>query len=544
MTSAAGHAVIGVTPARDFRARVGLFNALELAYPVRFEARDHDFTAGLDGLVQFPDVNHSESNTVGLPRLRYWQQERPAGRSENLHLTPHKALDRPLRDSMLSEKHAGGVSALGSERGAAVLATIDGAPVWTLTMRDDAEQHEVAIAPAELASGHALRSRLTPNRCLAVLALAQFVRNLASQFMWHPPGLRAAFLIDDPNLRRPTYGYIDYAEMAASAKATGYHVSIAMVPREGRFSCAEAVQLFRDTSRHMSLCIHGNNHQRDELHNPRSIADGSVPVAQAIRRSIAFERRTGLPIDRVMVAPHERLGHAAAHALVACGFEAFSGTRPYPWLPYADDLDWLSRPADAGPLVGWRSAEIGDGLPALLRLGFSNPDEELVFRAFLGQPLIMYGHADLFRRGPGDLEQAAATIARLGDVHWRSLAEICRGSIATRRRGSVLELQMLGRRVGFEVPDGISEVVVDTSAVAPSMPTNIKIVGRVRRAIGDDGAATNRLIVEGAGRVELILDHSLDPMTVPAPSPSVRSVLRRFVAEGRDRAPLLAKTFR
>ena len=71
------------------------------------------------------------------------------------------------------------------------------------------------------------------------------------------------------------------------------------------------------------------------------------------------------------------------------------------------------------------------GLPVLLRADFAlHPREDLVLRAFLGQPLILYGHHELLREGPSALTEAAAAIDRLGDVRWSSLAEIAGASIA------------------------------------------------------------------------------------------------------------------
>jgi hypothetical protein len=528
-------AVVGVTPARERTRRARLFDAFEQAYPVRFEARDAGAVGGLDALLRFPGADDHLRLPAQLPCLRYRGEERQGAVAQEVSLAGHPSLARPLRGARLTEANAGECASRALQRGD-VLASVAGRPAWRLEMPGGVAHHEVSVAPAELRDGQALRSRLAPSRCLAVLALTQFLRNLTADRAWRAPGTRAAFVIDDPNLRRPTYGHINYANMAASAAALGYHVSIAMVPLDGRFFHRDAVRLFRRNSRHLSLCIHGNDHSRDELWRPRSLAEGRVPAAQAIRRSIAFERRTGLTIDRVMVAPHERLGEATAEALLACGFEAFSSSRPYPWLDSADDLPWLSRPLHGSPLVGWRSAElVGDGLPALLRLDFGHPREELVIRAFLGQPLIMYGHEDLLRGGAGELERAAHEIGRLGDVDWQSLGAIARSSVATRRRGSTLEIRMLGRRVSCCVPEGVDELLVDTHLVRRSRSTRLRVLGPGRCERNDGTSAATRLLVDRPGRIELVLDHELDPLTVPAPRPSVRSVARRIAAEGRDR---------
>ncbi|MGN6870627.1 MAG: hypothetical protein ACTHMY_19725 [Solirubrobacteraceae bacterium] len=530
-------AIIGVTPAAERCRHSRLFGAFEQAYPVRFEGRDEGAVGGLAALVRFSGAAASDDPRLEhIPCLEYQGEERDSQTVRRVRLAAHASLSRPLWDSQLTERYATHVPPTALREGEIALATIAGNPVWRLRRTPAGDRHTVSIGPAELDAADALRSRLAPGRCLAVLALTQFIRNLTADRDWDTPGPRAAFVIDDPNLRRPTYGHINYPEMAASAAKFDYHVSIAMVPLDGRAFHAQAVQLFREQSRHLSLCIHGNNHIRDELRRPRSLAEGRVPAAQALRRSLAFERRTGVTVDRIMVAPHERLGQAATEALAAYGFEGFASTRPYPWLEYAHDLSWLSRPADAGPLVGWRSAElVGAGLLALLRVDFGHPREELVIRSFLGQPLIMYGHDDLLRGGPGALEQAVQEIGRLGDARWQSLAGIARSSYVTRRRGSTLEVRMLGRRVEFEVPEGVTDVVVSSPRVKLSAASRIAVTGASVLECDDEAEVNTRLAVSGPGKVEVALGHPLDPLAVPVPKASVMSIARRLAAEGRDR---------
>jgi hypothetical protein len=241
--------------------------------------------------------------------------------------------------------------------------------------------------------------------------------------------VRAAFVIDDPNLRRPRYGHLDYARLLADARARGYHVAIATVPLDGRLAHPRAVELFRAGAGHLSLCVHGNDHDGAELGRPRSYGQARALVAQALARVGAFERRTGLAVERVMAPPHERICEPVAHALRAFGFEAITTTRPYPWLASRPGDPWLAHPPAAGALAGWRPVELlAGGLPNLPRADFSQPVEELELRAFLGQPLILYGHHDLLAGGPARLAEAAARIERLaeGGVRWGSLAAIAR----------------------------------------------------------------------------------------------------------------------
>lgn len=532
--------LIGVFPGRERQARARLFDAFEQAYPVAFAGLDEGGAAPLDAVLRFPGAGASAyQGEQQLPSLTFHGEESPRGGVRNLRLAAHRALSRPLRDAHLTEAHASGVAPVPGAERAETIGLLDGDPAWTLTNEGGVDHHQVALAPADLAEGDVLRSRLAPRRTLAVLAMTQFIRNLVAGVDWELPQPSATFVFDDPNLRRLRYGHIDFGRLALSAKTAGYHVAIAMVPLDARAHNGRAVSLFKLNTDQLSLCIHGNDHLPDELTRPTSSEEGRVPVAQAVQRAMAFEQRTGLTVDRVMVAPHEQLGAAATQALLDCGYEAYSGTRTYPWMDYAHDLPWLSRPAGSDPLVGWRPVELVDGLPALLRIGFEHHREELAIRAFLGQPLIMYGHDSAVRGGTALLEDAAAAISSVGEVSWSSLSGIARRTFKRRLRGDRLDILMAGRRITFETPPGVSEVFVHIDV--PGSSAGFAIVdGAVTTEVVQASRLILRLKVQEPGPVDVSLRAQVDPTSVVVPPTGWRPMLRRALSEGRDRTrPML-----
>lgn len=444
---------VGVLPTGEYERRQRLWSALEDAYPVRFEGRERGAVDGLDAIVAIGAGDYREDDDSGsgdgpadIPRLLAEGAE-PANATATpgaLAFSHDAALSRPLRGARLGEAYCGAIAAPAALERDVVLATLDGAPVWTRVRADADAVRRVACIPAELAEGEALRERLEPGRCLALLALAQFLDDLASgsgvearrgsdagaRRATRP--LHAAFLIDDPNLHWPSYGHLRYAELLRNARTHGYHLAIAMVPLDGWFSDPRVTRMFREGARQLSICVHGNDHDGPELGRPRSVAEGIALGTRALSRAAAFERRTGVAMDRVMVPPHERISEPMARALVSCGFEGLCTTRPYPWAVTSPSRPWLTRPAEAGPLAAWGPVDIvAGGLPILLRADFAlHPREDLVLRAFLGQPLILYGHHELLRDGPEALAATAAELERLGEVRWGSLAEITRASVA------------------------------------------------------------------------------------------------------------------
>ncbi len=516
---------VAVVPARELRERSRLLAALEAAEPVRFEAAGA--WDGVDAVIAFGPEGAAALGDApaGLPALLAVGDEAAAGAPRPVELAA--ALPLPLHGARLSDCHA---APLDDGAAGAVLAFVDGAPAWVAA----ADRHVVACAPAELEPEEALRERLAPGRCLALLAVVHFLRSLAGDLRWSPPPLRAAFVVDDPNLHWPSYGHLHYRELLAHAREHRYHLAVAMVPLDGWLAHRGTARLFRDGTAQLSVCVHGNDHDGPELGRPRDNAEAIALAAQALTRMAAFERRTGVAVSRVMVPPHERVSEPAARALVTCGYEAICTTRPYPWVTTREDLPWLTRPADAGPLAAWGSVDVvAGGLPLLLRSSLEHSREDLVLRAFLGQPLILYGHHDAFAGGLDVLAEAAADINRLGDVHWQSLAAIVRAGAETRRAGSSLEVRLMSRRARLDVPGGARELSVDLAALAPEG-------ARVRLYNGGpptEIAAGSPAALHGDGprRVELELVAANDSDAIGSRRPRLRPLARRLASEARDR---------
>src|SRR5437588_776228 len=81
---------------------------------------------------------------------------------------------------------------------------------------------------------------------VALLALVHFLREVSAEHRWTPPPLRASFIVDDPNLHWPSYGFLRYRELVAHADAHGYHVALATVPLDGWFAHPAAARLLRE----------------------------------------------------------------------------------------------------------------------------------------------------------------------------------------------------------------------------------------------------------------------------------------------------------
>ena len=445
------------------------------------------------------------------------------------------ALAPPLQGALLSDGFVGVLAP--DEAPREVLARADDGPVW-IELKPSRQM--VGAAPAELALGEPLRARLAPGRCIALLALVHFVRQVLGSRDADTGEITAAFVFDDPNLHWPTYGHVHYGNLAAHAREHGYHAVIAMVPLDGWLAHPAVIRTFVEHPAELSICVHGNDHLGPELGRIADEPAGVALASRAIRRSEAFAARTGLPVDPVMVPPHEELSEVAARGLASAGYEAVCVSRPYPWIP---DSDTFAAPPDRLPLSGWRSREILEGgLPVLLRAGFNAPLEDLVLRAYLGQPLILYGHHDLLAGGPEPLARAAAAINALGPVRWGSLATIARAGLRTRRRGELLEVEMLARRALLNVPAGVRELRIDHGELGPT--SAVPALTSPARVAPGSRSGVSCAQVHGGGSVEL----EVAPPWSQFPGPQTRTPLpamfRRLATEARDRLSVIGRRSR
>ncbi|HEU5252500.1 MAG TPA: hypothetical protein VFU16_04130 [Solirubrobacterales bacterium] len=523
-----GVQVVGVHPGAELRRRQSLFAALAEAFPgVRFEGREAGERAGLAALIELGGEGEARSAAgAGLRALAALAPERDPGPAAAVELAAGTSLDRRLHGQALPDRHLDGIPAPAPGEGAEVLARRAGAPVWVREGRLDL----VAAVAAELCPGEPLRDRLGRERSLALLPLVELLRELTDEQAWSPPPLRAAFLLDDPNLHWPSYGFLSLPGLRRHAEEHGYHLALAMVPLDARVAHPGAARLLREGSA-ISLCVHGNDHFGGELGRAREEGEALALAAQARRRIAAFERRTGVPVSPLMVPPHEECSEAMAAALARTGFAAISMTRPFPWLS-PPPLHWLSAGEESGALSGWEPADVAaGGMPVLLRHPFADAHfspAELALRAYLDQPLVLYGHHDDLAEGLDILAERSAAVNRLGPVRWGSLGAIAAANLRWRLEGDLLRLRPYSRRVTVEVPAGARHVVVE-----PPWDAGGEVVE------GPSGAVPvgEPFEVHTTGQLNLSLRRSdaVDPEAVPPPRRRPAAIARRLAGETRDR---------
>lgn len=356
-----------------------------------------------------------------------------------------------FRGATLLDRTINAVRGAGQDRDLVVAQEGD-CPLWLRPHEAPTTVDLVTVRPPILNEEEYLYARFTADDWFSLLPLLSFVKRVAA---WSTSPVRANFMFDDPNLHWPSYGYVRFEEIGSDAEVNNYHVAFATIPLDGWFVHQRVARSLRDHQRSISLLVHGNDHTKREL------AQGSDPTKcvavarQALRRISRIERAVGVPVPRIMAAPHGACSEVMARALLHAGFEAACISRG----------SLMARNLSvAWPLcVGLRPAEfLGGGFPVIPRFHIkSDPSVRARLAAFLGQPVISVGHHEDLAGGLELLRTRADVINRLGDVTWSDMRLIARGNYWTRREDESLHVRMFSRTIAMRIPSGITHLRVE-----------------------------------------------------------------------------------
>lgn len=307
-----------------------LFAALEQAFPVRFEHAETLDPEQFDGALAIgPGTPTAAAGEI--PTLVFPVQAEGRREDVQVELAADTRLAGPLRAAAIPESSAPGDHPFAAPPSSRALASVGRKPVWWRS-GDGGQPLLLSAYPlAQPREGEALREHFRAGRFMGLLPLVHFLWALLGGRGWTPPPLRASFVIDDPNLHWPSYGFLGYRQLVDHASRHGYHVGFATVPLDGRLVNPRAAALVRENPSALSLLMHGNNHTSRELGRLGGDADAERAIAQALRRIAALERRSGVDVERVMAPPHGACSEPALRAMFRLGLEAACISRPYPW---------------------------------------------------------------------------------------------------------------------------------------------------------------------------------------------------------------------
>jgi hypothetical protein len=242
-----------------------------------------------------------------------------------------------------------------------------------------------------------------------------------------------------------------------------------------------------------------------------------------------------------MCPPYGGCGPETLAALFKCGLLGLAASRPFPWDGFTGQRDWR--------LGGWLPAQLaGGGLPVIPRYSLSQNLDDLVFRAFLGQPLILYCHHGDLRVGLEPLRAAAARVAELGDVRWMSLGSIAERNALCSERDGVATVRLYGRDLRLRRPSA--------RTVRAELPRVFMASDRIRlvvdgenhdvqtRADGTASATFANRSTSDELRIHIAARPSVAAATIRDWRPRVWPLVRRAMTETRDRTLPLIRDLR
>jgi hypothetical protein len=450
--------------------------------------------------------------------------------SSHIHLSNAPDLHPLVRGALLSEEHSWQPSPVPTHSAVTIFARLGSHPVWIRTRTSGMFTDIVSASLEELSGDEILRDRFSADNAFPLLALLTFLRTVLGAHRRVPPPPRAAFVIDDPNLRMFSYGHIHFPSLVSFAERHNVHVVLATIPLDMWWISAKVARFARTHGDRLSLAVHGNNHVQGELDRPLSRENDLALMAQALRRTSRFETRYQIPVSRVMIPPHGVYSPNILSALRVIGFDALCAGEPEFRLPPKNRM-----------LHRWFPSTSVDGMPIIHRqwMEQENPAKNFLFDAMLGQPIIPYFHHGDFRDGYERFSDLAATINRLGTVHWQSLTDIARSNFDVQEDGTTMYVRPFSRRIDVPVPEGINHLVVQIEDTCDGRcPTTISTSRQAYSlTVGDAGYETIPIPVEGntIARIAVRDAFACDAETVAHPPFRFHPIIRRVLTEARDR---------
>jgi len=328
-------------------------------------------------------------------------------------------------------------------------------------------QYQLSESSAEFSS------RMANEQFIEIVPLLMFLRYACGEQCWHPPGYYANLTIDDPWLTEP-YGHLSYKGLLEQMEKVDFHTTIAFIPWNYDRSEMEVVSLFKGHEDRLSICVHGNNHDHYEFYKyetndvdpwpAKPVHVQEANLKQSVARMEKFEDMTQLSYDRVMVFPHGIAPAKTLGLLKKYNFLATSNACNVP-LDYSESNE---------PLFSLRQATLHYEDFASLRRSPVKPGMEgdIAINLFLGNPLLFYGHHDLFKHGTDAFNKTAEIINEIEpSTKWHSLGHIARHLYLQRmREDGNYDIRAFCKSVNIENTQSREQVYFVKKAESFSLP--------------------------------------------------------------------------
>jgi hypothetical protein len=423
------------------------------------------------------------------------------------------------------------IRCLAAPQGGEILAVADRGPVWTVCEYKGVKYSMSAFPLPHLTDKSMFADFFNGARFMEVLPLLAWLRALPGMPDQRRP-LRACFVIDDPNLHWPSYGYVDYNAIRQRAERENFHVTFATIPLDAFYTHKAAADIFRTAPQRLSLCVHGNNHTRQELAKPYSAGERSALLRQALARISRMERSSGLSVSRVMIPPHGACSEEMFSALREHGFEGACVSHGSVQA-HNPNKNWTAN-------LGYLPFERVAGCPVLPRWSLGgDKTNTILLAAYLGQAVILRGHHEDVKEGLEVFSEPARVINSLGQVIWSNLSDVVRVT-QNWTPSHVCWVRPRDNPASFEVPLGAMSVGVPREGECTNERWQVTTPDGLSQIIwtGDS------LYIPHSSDRKVILHRLSDDentAAIDSRTAAVAAVVRRALTEGRDRILPLSK---
>ena len=429
-------------------------------------------------------------------RLRVWSENAIDGCSampRNFGTASIRVGDQRDIVGLLAERQLPAVDSYSCELGThfsgyskTILSTIDGNISRSVFSHVQSPRTDIFFAPKmELVDNSWIGEPLGISKAFSSVApVLLFLKYAAGEYAWHSVGQFANLTIDDPWLVEP-YGHLSYKLLLPEMEKHNFHTTIAFIPWNFDRSEAGVAELFRSNPKRFSISIHGNDHSHQEFAGDESasISVQSSKIRQSIARMERFQKLTGIPYDRFEIFPHRIAAEATFAQLSLYGFLGTANSLDVPAdVPFPKDPMFLLRPY---------TTNYG-GFLSMFRYSAEQPISEIdiAVQAFLGNPLLFYGHQQFFDSGIGAFNRTADFVNSLQpDTNWTGLGEIARNLYLVRKRDDgAFDIRMMSNQLELATQQGESEFYIEGSAPAPPNALTVDLNGEpqeVKRQGGD-----------------------------------------------------------
>jgi hypothetical protein len=520
---------IRISPKVNFPPETELFCILERLLPIHFiigELREIEIDGAVfSNSIADTDVTHTVSS-LSVPLLSCSANSARQFEAE-VKFADDPNVPFPFRARKIRTKLAQDWTVISVKNNEKILASSEQGPIWSVSENDGVKQFRSALALPSISPEQNFNDVFNGECFLQMLVLLEFIREISSGTAFQNAPLRASFIIDDPNLHGPRYGFFDYREIVAQATQENFHVSFATIPMDAWYAHSATADLFREHTQRISLLIHGNNHAKEELGLNYSEEDRKALLWQAIDRIRRLEKKSNVSVSRVMVPPHGACSNNMLATLPKCGFESAcisTGSLRF----HNHDKSWIKT-------LGFYPSEIIEGCPVLPRWGLTgNVENTLLIAAYLGQPMILRGHHQDLKGGGGKFIEFAKFINNLGNVFWSNMTDLSRLNYQWRLKGTTAWIRPFGQKTIFKLPKEITEITIDSSVEIDDSTWQIVFGDGKSCDIFPDQAFPLAKAMNGdifINRNTSQFPYGLEK-TRPTP-PSL--ILRRLLTEARDR---------